>query len=319
MGRGRTIFVVAAALALAACGGGGLPDIPAIAPDRLPFDGTFVDMTGEQLRFANRIVAEVAAECMRQRGFNYVVETQTGSPQPHLPGWGISTQFGHERGRPAPGVEARPGTNTAIFKTLSSEEQVAYNLALHGSDADRVVLKSPDGGEISFYSPDSCIGRGNSAAYGDMAKILLAQEKIQLAYNELEDRIQSDPRLIKALDSWAECMADSGFEVSRPEEAAEQIAKRLTALADQGLVPSTSSLPIDATHGTYAANSVVGSELARLQEDEIRLFDLVADCDRRVGLNDLELKVRSAYELPFAEDNAELIEDLRLPNLAEVD
>ncbi|MFV9672925.1 MAG: hypothetical protein ACNYZH_06825, partial [Acidimicrobiia bacterium] len=257
------------------------------------------------------------AECMRSQGFEYVVESQNGIPQSRLPGWGISTGFGLEAGRPAAGAVALPGTNAAIFESLSPDVREAYESALHGGLEDRVVIESPDGGEVSFSGPESCIGQGNAAAFGDMATLLLAQEKMLLAYNDLEDRVQADPRLVDAREAWSGCMAASGHDVVSPESAFAQIGSQLAGLIERGLVPDVSLLPIDETTGTYAANSVFGPELAALQAEEVGLFDRVGECDREVGLSDIGKRVRAAYEVPFVEEHSDLVEDLKLPNLAE--
>ena len=112
-------------------------------------------------------------------------------------------------------------------------------------------------------------------------------------------------------------MSEWGYKLSKPEDAIAEISARLSKLYDRNLVPQSSSLPIDRATGTNAASSVVGPELASLQRTEIRLHDRATSCDRQVKLADFKKRVRFAYELSFAEENADLVEDLQLPALAD--
>ena len=286
-----------------------LPPLPSAVPERLPFDGTYVSMNQAQRKAADAVVDRLAAECMRQRGFDYVEDPEGVVPQPALPGWGISTEFGREAGRPAD-LSVESAANTS--KELTAEAE-AYEEALHGTSSSRITLQSPEGGEVSYPGPDSCFGQANQAAFGDMGRLLLAQEEVLTLYKSIDDHIDSDARLRAAERRWAECMADKGFTLSSPNDGVEDVSDALATLVKKELVPQRGKLPVDPHSGTYTASSIVGPELAALQLYESELFAQTESCDTAVGLNEMRRRVRYAYETILARERPDLIQALTIP------
>ncbi len=290
-GVGRRIVAAVTVGVIAVACSGSLPDLPAAVPERGVFSGT--ELGGDDdSNLLGRVHEDALIACMTAAGFEYINETSEAGLGFDPPAWGISTGYGHELGQPAIEAPAPSGSNAAIVEALSPEERAAYYLALWGADE----------------------GQANELVGPNQAARALAQEEIGLAYNEIEDRINADPRLTEVRQSWQQCMGEVGIEVAAPYEASALISQRMAALVEQGLVPDRSTLPVDPASATYAANAELGHELRALQEEKIGLYEAVQRCDQQVGLSDMEARVRHAYEVPFAEEYAEQIEILRIPD-----
>ena len=52
---------------------------------------------------------------------------------------------------------------------------------------------------------------------------------LQGKFDELEERINQDQRMVRAVEKWSACMAERGFEYEEPEQIDEDMIKRFKA------------------------------------------------------------------------------------------
>jgi len=193
------------------------------------------------------------AKCMREQGFTYVpadyATVRKGmTSDKNIPGmsdlefvqkygWGISTLYTGRAPQLAEGYSpARVGLgprNVEIYGKLSPSDQVAYNRALLGNNLNvtfAVALESED------FS--GCGGCTRTA----IAQVFKPVQLTASYYNPTDALVYRDPRIKAALRFYALEMRKAGFSFSHPDEAENDIRRRLAALTEGGaLTPEAMS------------------------------------------------------------------------------
>lgn len=258
-------------------------------------------------------VQEEIRRCMQEQGFDYVpIDASQMKVHRVGPGSDDNTEFRRTKGygvttRIAEAQDAGPGgdsdPNRKIREALSEADKKAYDQALFGSAADHV-----DGGEFSVkIGPGGvakagdaqitgCFGRAQEEAGEGKDQIRELGPKLQ----ELEQRISSDPRMVKANAAWSKCMSDAGFEYEKPEDIVPDLMDRLGELRGTG-----------AGGGDGALEGPVGPpadspELDALRAEELALARADDECSTETGRRATAKKVRKEAERQFLEDNPNL-------------
>jgi hypothetical protein len=198
-------------------------------------------------------VEAAIAKCMRDQGFTYVpvdyATVRKGmTSDKNIPGmsdqefvqkygWGISTLYTGRAPQLAEGYSpARVGLgprNVEIYSKLSPSDQVAYNRALLGNNLNvtfAVALESED------FS--GCGGCTRTA----IAQVFRPEQMTASYYNPTDALVYRDPRIKAALRFYALEMRKAGFSFSHPDEAENEIRRRLAALTEGGaLTPEAMS------------------------------------------------------------------------------
>ena len=254
-------------------------------------------------------VQEEVRRCMQAQGFEYVpidpsqltvVRIGPGGGNDdeefrRTKGYGITTVLGDGL-RPAGGEGSNP--NQRIREALSEEERTAYDRALFGRSVHNAG--GPGGGFVINEGGPSPAGAGEVAA-GERAEggcLQTAQEKVggdsferigpQL--QELEERVRSDPRLVKVDAAWSRCMAAAGYDFERPEDIPPALFERMNELMrPDGDVPRPPD-PDDPA-------------LAELQRDELAMARADDECSARTGRGAVAEEVRAEAERRFLEEN----------------
>jgi hypothetical protein len=291
---------LACALALGACGGHGAGAKAAAskhsnAPieDQLGFD------TAGIMARESRVEAEIGA-CMRAQGFEYVPidpfaqrAAVTGvsrlSDQDFLEqfGYGISTLW--DRG----GVQADP--NQRVRARLGSADRRAYDRALWGDTPGATFQAAVDSGD--FTKLGGCTRKATEEVFGGAQVLTDLQGKL----DQLDERINSDQRMVRALERWTTCMAGAGYRYNEPDDIDADITKRMERIV--GPVP-----------GPFATGPAPGvapppydhAALAALQRDEVQIARADDACERRY-VTPVESVVRPQYEAQFRQRNQQLI------------
>jgi hypothetical protein len=181
------------------------------------------------------------ASCMREAGFEYVANdfntVKKGmSADKSLPGlgeeefiahygFGISTFY---TGQPPQLSElATPAQiglgeeNVALFKNLAPADQVAYTRTLFGDNAEAtfaVALESED-----FSRTGGCTRKAVEGVF--------SPEQLKMTYvNPMDARIEEDPRMIAALEQYAECVRGGGFDYTHERDIEADLRNRLLAI-----------------------------------------------------------------------------------------
>jgi hypothetical protein len=289
------VVIVAASL-IAGCGGDEpAPETPVELEDQLGFgDEGIVE---RQSRVEGRI-----AECMKAEGFDYVPvdplaqrAALTGkarmSDEEFLEqfGYGISTMFG--RGAP------QSDPNERIRRSLGPADQAAYDRTLFGDNPGLTFAEAIDNDKADQLG--GCTKEATDAVFGGATVLASLQGK----FDELEERINQDQRMVKAVEAWSACMAEKGFRYEEPESIDEDLIERFKAIVGQATQPGA-TVPADRS-ATYDRGALAG-----LQREEVKAARADLACEER-EITPVELEIRPEYEDQFRDRNTKLIEQVR--------
>lgn len=248
---GLLAFGLVMGILVAACGSGSPPpasstNTPAASQgtatgqDRLPGPEEF-GMTTEELVKSIEAVESRIAKCMSDAGFEYIaVDYDTVRKgmvaDKSLPGvsdadyiaqygYGISTLYTGLAPQLADmNTAAKIGLgeqNVRVFNSLSPADQVAYSRTLFGENTDAtfaVALETED-----FSRTGGCTRTAIEQVF--------TREQLSATYlNPLDALIAQDPRMIAALEEFADCVREEGFNYNHPNEIEPDIKNRLDAI-----------------------------------------------------------------------------------------
>jgi hypothetical protein len=288
--------ITAGAMVIAACGDDEpAPTTPVELEDQLGFgDEGIVE---RQSRVEGRI-----QECMKAQGFDYVPvdplaqrAALTGkarmSDEEFLQqfGYGISTMFG----RAAP----QSDPNERYRRSLDPAGQAAYDRALFGDNAGLTFAEAIDNDAADELG--GCTKRATDAVFGGAAVLSSLQGK----FDELEERINQDQRMVRAVEKWSACMAEKGFEYEEPEQIDEDMIKRFKDIVGVATQPGA-TVPAD-RNAPYDKGA-----LAALKAEEVKAARADLACEER-EITPVELEIRPQYEEQFRNRNTRLIEQVR--------
>jgi hypothetical protein len=292
----RLLLVALAAILLAACG------------DDEPQGQRVVELE-DQLGFSESGVVErqTRAEgeiqnCMKAEGFDYVPvdplaqrAALTGkarmTDEEFLEqfGYGISTLFG--RGT----TEADP--NDRIRTALGPADRAAYDRTLWGENPGLTFSEAIDSDAAAELG--GCTKQATEAVFGG-ATVLA---RIQGKFDQLEQRVTQDQRMVRAVEKWSTCMTDEGYRYDEPEEIDSDMIKRFKAIVGAGVQPGATAPAIRGATYDRAA-------LAALQREEVKVANADLACEKR-HITPVELEVRPQYEAEFRKQNHQLLDQVR--------
>jgi hypothetical protein len=298
----RPIALLACAVLLSGCGGGGGSSRP--KPAQPAAQGGSVE---DQLGFTRRGIAGAQAKvenaiatCMKAQGFDYVpvdaAAAQTAlTGRPNLSdeeferqfGYGISTLYG--RGSP------QSDPNYRIRRQLGAADLRAYDQALSGGQPDQTFLQAVDTGDFSQLG--GCIKQATDDLLGGTQLLTTLQRNL----DELDDSILADQRMVRASASWTRCMrAATGQEYEDSEAIEDEIRQQFEAIVGAPL-PQGQVAP----DGSYDK-----AALADLQRREVELSDHDLACERE-HITPVENVVREQKEDAFRQRNADLLRKVK--------
>jgi hypothetical protein len=292
----RLVVMALAALVLVACG------------DDEPQSQDVVELE-DQLGFSDSGVIErqtrvegVIQRCMKAQGFDYVPvdplaqrAALTGkarlSDEEFLEqfGYGISTLFG--RG------QAESDPNDRIRKTLGPADRAAYDRTLWGENPGLTFAEAIDSDAATELG--GCTKQATEAVFGGAAVLA----RIQGKFDELEERITQDQRMVRAVEKWSKCMADEGYRYDEPEEIDADLIKRFKAIVGAAAQPGATAPPVPGVSYDRAA-------LATLKLEEVKIANADLACEKR-HITPVELEVRPQYEETFRRQNRQLLDQVR--------
>lgn len=290
-GRSRKLGVglvggIAALSLLAACGGGGGDDAEALPLDeQVGFDGDAV--------YERRAKVEnIVRECMQAQGFEYTpvdpraeeaaLTGTRGLSKDEFEeqyGYGITTLY-EERLQ-----LAASSPNAAYRSSLSEADRDAYDRALNGGDPTATFEVALDTGEFSILG--GCLREATEKVFGGAE--LLSTLETELA--EVEERATNDGRMIAAIEKWAACMRDRGYDYEFPEQIDVVLQERLEVIVG----------PPDARDPDYDR-----AALQALQQEEVATVRADLACEEK-HIEEVEDKVLAEYEREFREQHADLL------------
>lgn len=239
--RGSALCTVA--LLGVACGGAGEDDTAGSADTGDVTDPLFEDLLdGKTFEEAEFEVQKQVQECMTALGWEYTAVapgSTGGGPMgaavtegvDEMPGYGIST-FSTENIVPIGDAGGGSGSasndpNQNYINTLSAADQTAYYNDLFGTPPADADPNAP-------IEMGGCYAEANDAVYGENAF-----EQLDNQFQEVNARVDADPRIVEAYAAWSACMSDAGYSYSNPNEPITDISTRYQAL---GQSPSPDAL-----------------------------------------------------------------------------
>ena len=249
------------------------------------------DTNGQQQR--QRLVEEKIRGCMKGRGFEYfavdpVVQRSalvggnlTDEEFTSQYGYGITTLI-DKRNNSDP--------NASVRSALSATDRAAYDAALTGENRSATFTAALDTGDFSTLG--GCTKSAVEAVFGGTEMVTTLQSKL----DDLDRRIDSDPRMVAALAKWATCMTAAGYPGNTASEDVD--ATLLTRLTD--IVGPLAMF--DPEHRPAYDSGA----LAELQRLEVAMVTADVACeDKHVA--PVDERVRAEYEAAFRTDNADLV------------
>lgn len=308
------VLALAAAALLGACGGGSSPSAAKARPNSIE-DALGFDEGSMQTREAK--VQEEVRRCMQAEGFDYVpidpskqelVRVGPGFTNDdkefrRTKGYGVSTLAG-ESPTNSSGNDSDP--NQRVREALSEEDRKAYDRALFGVGAESgpgpgggVIIRddAPAGGhsgsEPGAKVDGGCFQAANEKVGGNDF------EKVGPKLEELEERVRSDPRMVKVDAAWSTCMAGAGYDFERPDDIVPALFERMNSLIGG---PSAGS-------GVFTPPDPDNPELVELQRDELAMAKADDGCATKTGRTAVAKKVRAEAERRFLDENPDFGSD----------
>jgi len=284
-----------------------------------------------------RRVQESIALCMAQEGFEYIpaVRPQDSGffsfdeeEYARERGFGITTWFGEEE-LFASGDEDWVDPNAEIVSSLSESEREAYHEVLYGVDP----FGESGSGEAELGVDlwgSGCNGKAYQEIFGAMTAIFT---ELGPQLDELEQRVEADPRFREAEEKWAACMADRGFPYDSQEamyaQVGEEFSKRLEEIVgmDNAAFDPFSGMSEEEIQefgegrseeeivdffdqARQEAMAGIDQEaLEALQQEERDIAVASFECAEE--LNETVMEVFREYEGDFVRENRDVLERLR--------
>jgi len=235
------VGIVGGMIFVAACGGGASSDSGSQQTNSSGNQQVGVEefgMTDEALVNAIEHAESLIASCMADAGFEYVpidpvtfrgaMDALTSAPG--LTDAEFVAQYGY-------GISTLPPTqafgageeNTRIYEQLSTADQVAYKRTLWGDNVEAtfvIMLENED-----FSGAGGCTKKAIDQVFTD-------EQRNANYVNPFDAQVQQDSRMVDALEKWAGCMRDAGYDYENPDDAEREITDRLNAIA-KGADPRT--------------------------------------------------------------------------------
>lgn len=264
------VLAVGALLTMTACGGSAGSSSKGSAGET-PLPGVKEFGLNEE-QFAQHIeqTQGLIARCMADAGFEYIpvdvktieagqarVRTEPGyTRRTFKERWGlaVTTRFDH------PVRDTGLGPNLRLWKALPPADQEAYAHTLWGENPDDPLADFVFAfDEEDFSSTGGCTRKA-------VAQVFTKPQLRGTYVNPKDVLVEQDPRIVKALKKWSECMHDAGYEYQKDQdEIIDEYGDRLDELLD-------GDDPRSLTGARAAA-------LKKLQQEEIKVSLADLDCE----------------------------------------
>lgn len=214
---------------VASCGAAGSSDSGGAEP---AYGSAEFGLTEAELNARIEAVEADIATCMRTAGFEYVpVDAATvrdamdaDGTKPGVSdedyvaqyGFGITTVFDD----PVADL-GRGEQNNTIVAALPPAERVAY---------DRTLLGEPGSVALARALEDEDLSNTGGCTRAALEKAFATDELNGSYVNPADVLLEQDPRMVKAIEEWAQCLRDAGFDYAHPDEITDELAERLEAL-----------------------------------------------------------------------------------------
>jgi hypothetical protein len=202
-------------------------------------------------------------------------------------GYGITTLYEQRL------QQVGAGPNREIRDSFNEAERTAYDRALYGDDPTATFASALDSGD--FTRLGGCVKQATDEIFGGTPVLQTLQTKT----DELDDKIFSDARMVKAIAKWSQCMREAGYDgLSEPDEADSVLEGRLEAIVGP---PEERAPAAPGEEPPYEPEA-----LEALQQEEVAMVAADIVCEKK-HLEEVEGKVSEEYHEEFRQENADLL------------
>ena len=266
-GRRRSLsylcMVPVAAFVVSACGsaGGGAGS---------GYGGEEFGLTYRELAERAEQVEAAIGRCMAKAGFEYVpvnfstirkamtsdksAPGMSGAEFIRRFGFGITTQ----PDKPIVSL-SRGEDNTRIFENLPEADRVAYQRTLYGENPDAT---------FAYGLEDEDFSRTGGCTREAIEQFFDPTELTGTYLNPADALVEQDPRVQQALEEYAACMTQYGFDYSHPDEVEGWLWEQYDAIVAGGDLESLDPPELE--------------RLDQLRTTEIAIAGASQDCERRL-------------------------------------
>ncbi|MGH2721083.1 MAG: hypothetical protein ACRDJO_05715 [Actinomycetota bacterium] len=249
-----------------------------------------------QVQAENRV-----RDCMKAQGFDYVpvdpnaqraaLVGQTGMSSEDFEkqfGYGITTLYEQRL------AQAVTGPNKEIRDALPDPDRLNYDRTLYGDDPTATFQEALDSGD--FTRLGGCIKQATEAVFGGTAVLQTLQTKLE----EVDDKIFSDDRMVKAIGEWSACMREAGYDgLADPDEVDVVLETKLEDIV--GSPQERAAFP------PGEGPEYDPAALKSLQQEEVAMVAADIECEEE-HLEGIEAKVTAEYHTEFRQENADLLD-----------
>jgi hypothetical protein len=235
--------------------------------DYLPFVGGPEDPAEAEAfyRDQERQAQEVTATCMREQGFEYIPFVfEEGFSDPFFDAESTEEERRAEQGFGMAywllfeedfvdfeyDEEENPDPNWEIEQAMSDTEREAYYYALHGEQPDDSLYETFDWEnateeEMMAFEEEmsrlweereweGCYEAGYEDVYGGQDAWGAFEQEFGNIWEDIDLRVQADPRIIEQEQKWASCMTDAGFTFGDQEDMWMTLDEQFQTIVDFG-------------------------------------------------------------------------------------
>ncbi len=253
---------VLAAAVLVGCGGSSSPESTGGGGGSGKIGNEEFGLSLEALTTRVEATEKAIGECMKAAGFEYTPadfasikqamdsdKTAPGlSDEAYVAeyGFGVTTQFD----KPIVAFGAGP-KNMAVLNALAASDQDAYRRELWGEALEWTHVRALE--EEDFSESEGCTKAAADKTY--------SPDELSGSYVNPGDKlVEQDPRMVKALKAWSECVKEGGYTYDHPDQIIDDLTTRLEAITD-GADPQTVTSPaLTELQGLEKAIAAVASE-----------------------------------------------------------
>ncbi len=173
------------------------------------------DSAQQQFKQVEDIERRLVRRCLTKKGFKIFPEEapvgdESKGRQPISPDPADAARVGYgldPRQLPEP---PQPDEKSAYARTPDSYKS-SLTTAKYGPEEERVTFNAPDGAKVAIPRA-GCLGEVRSGLFGDLNEYLrLSFTSANLVRQGTTREVESDPKVLAAMDSWKACVEKAGY------------------------------------------------------------------------------------------------------------
>lgn len=216
--------------------------------------------------------------------------------------------------------------DSASAEEFESAEELEYTVVEPGSDSSDLESAEVESEPEESFWGGGCTGEASQEVYGKVDEVY---SELEPMFTELQERVESDPRVVEASREWTTCMADRGYDFQTVEElwdrGLDEIRTRHNELVGrsdpfegwteeeiEAFWETSSPEALDdffEQHESGARQDVDQEALAALQQEEKDLAVANYECGEKE--REITQEISQELESQFISENREALERAR--------